>query len=402
MTDTAALPESSIGALAGLRVLDFSRLLPGPYCTWLLADQGAEVIRIENPRELNKQAKIFGWDRLSETQRKRQREQDNLARNKESMQLDIGNADAQALIRKMIADVDVLVEDYRPGVLESLGLGYEALSQINPGLIYCSLTLCGHSGPYRNKPGHDPIALAISGVMSRLGDEPERPGFAGIPAADISTGTHAAFAIMAALFARQRDQLGQFIDIAMSDCSMTFLINLLSRHTDPDHIPPKGSHRNDLGLWRTSDGYYICTTDMEPRYWQRFCEVLNRPDLISKQLDQTVSEALREDIAALFAERTRAEWIDILSAADTQFAAVNTVSEALADPHVQAREMVCNLTNDRGETLRQLGSPIKLGRTPARVRSLAVLPGADTQRILTRFGQTEADIEALHNQGAFG
>lgn len=394
--------EPSTGALAGLRVLDFSRLLPGPYCTWLLADQGAEVIRIENPRELTKQAKIFGWDKLTEAQRKRQREQDNLARNKESMQLDIGNAEAQALIRTMITEVDVLVEDYRPGVLESLGLGYQELAEINPRLVYCSLTLCGHSGPYRNKPGHDPIALAISGVMSRLGDEPDRPGFAGIPAADISTGTHAAFAIMAALFARSRDQLGQFIDIAMSDCSMTFLVNLLSRHSDPDQLPVKGSHRNDLGLWRTSDGYYICTTDMEPSYWQRFCEVIERPDLVSKQLDQSVSVALREDVSAIFATRTRVEWLDILSAADTQFAAVNSVSEALADPHVKARGMVCDLTNESGERLRQLGSPIKLERTPARVRSLAVLPGADTQQILTRFGQTEAEIEALQNQGAFG
>ncbi|MDD7972711.1 CaiB/BaiF CoA transferase family protein [Roseinatronobacter alkalisoli] len=389
-------------ALQGMKVLDFSRLLPGPYCTWLLADMGADVIRIENPRELKKQAKVFGWDRLTPTGRAELRQNDILSRNKKSLKLDIGNPDALALIKRLVLGADIMVEDYRPGVLASLGLDYQTLQKINPRLIYCSLTLCGHTGPYRDKPGHDPVALAISGALSRIGENADTPSFAGVPVADIVTGTHAAFGILAAAIARQRDGKGQHVDIAMSDCAMSLLVNVLSRHPDPSTIPPRGARRADMGLWRTKDNKFIVTTDMEPRYWHRFCEAVGKPEFTELQHDVQSWPRIRTELQIIFSERTRDEWLDLLTAAQTQFCAVHDVAEALTDEHNLARGMVVPVQSDTGRDLQQIGSPVKLTRTPARVRNLAPVPGQDRDEILFAAGLGAKDIKALAAAGAFG
>ena len=381
-------------ALEGIRVLDFSRLLPGPYCTWLLADMGADVVRVENPRELDKQAKVFGWNRLGQPEREAMRRRDVLGRNKRSVVLDIGDEAARETLLGLAADVDVVVEDYRPGVLAGLGLGYDAMRAVNRGLVYCSLTLCGQTGPYRDKPGHDPIALAISGAASRIGEDPEAPGFAGVPAADVVTGTHAAFGILAALRARDRDGEGQHVDIAMSDCSMTLIANLLSRYADLGAMPPRGTRRADIGMWRTADGKFICTTDMEPVYWARFCEAVGRPDFIPLQLDLDSRPMIRRELEAIFAAKALAEWLAILGAANTQFAPVLNVAEALEDPHNRARGMVHEATLPNGSIAKQLGLPVKLSRTPGAIRSPAPLPGEHTAAILGDFDRRAGGTQA--------
>lgn len=383
-----------MSALEGVRVVDFSKFLPGPYCTWLLADMGADVIRIENPREIAKQAKVFGWDRFSDEERRALRETDILARNKRSVMLDIGDAAAQEAIRALVATADIVVEDYRPGVLDGIGLGYEALRAVKPDIIYVSLTLCGQTGPYRDKPGHDPIALAISGVLSRVGENPEAPSFPGIPAADVVTGTHAAFATLAAYIERQRTGEGRHVDVAMTDCAMSLLVNVLSRHPDLSSIPPRGTRRTDIGLWRTKDGAFICTTDMEPRYWRAFCEAVGRPEFIESQNDAARRGEIRAELEKLFASRTREEWIRTLETAGTQYAPVNGISEALADPHVRARGMVMELEGPSGRTVRQLGQPVRLtGET--RIRNLGRSPGADTEEVLSELGLSRETIDRL-------
>lgn len=373
-----------MSALDGIRILDFSRLLPGPYCTWLLADMGAAVIRVEHPRELAKQAKIFGWDRLDDAGRKHLREQDILSRNKRSVLLDIGDAASQQTLRDIAMQVDVVVEDYRPGVLAGLGLGHDDLRAANPALVTCSLTLCGQTGPYRDKPGHDPVALSIAGVASRIG-EADAPGFAGVPAADVVTGTHAAFGILAALRARDRDGQGQHVDIAMTDCSMSLLANVLSRHPDLSNLPPRGTRRADMGLWQCADGAWICTTDMEPRYWRIFCDTVGHPEFADRQNDIAARPEIRAALDATFATKPRAEWLAILGAAGTQFAPVNSVAEAFDDPHLQARGMVRHVNGTR-----QLGHPVALSRTPGSIRHLAPLPGQDTEAVLKDFGISQS------------
>ncbi len=384
-----------MSALADIRVLDFSKFLPGPYCSWMLGDLGATVVRIENPREAAKQAKVFGWDRLSLEQRARLRANDVFARNKHSLLLDPGAAESREIILEFVRRADVLLEDYRPGVLAGMGFGPDEMLAVNPRLIYCSVTLCGQTGPYRTKPGHDPIALAIGGAQSRIGDRPERPSFAGVPVADLLTGSNAVIGILAALHARERSGRGQQIDIAMTDAAMTLIASTIARNPDLSRVRPRGEGRIDCGLWQTADGRYLCTTDMEPRYWERFCRAVGREDFIPLQLDTSRYDEMTVALAAIFAARPLAEWLQILGEADTQFAPVYDIAEALADPHNIARGMVREVAVEQGGTIRQVGSPIKLSMTPTVEPRAAALPDDNLRAALGSFGADPRTLDSL-------
>jgi crotonobetainyl-CoA:carnitine CoA-transferase CaiB-like acyl-CoA transferase len=386
--------------LEGLRVLDFTKFLPGPYCTWLLGDLGADIIRLENPRELAKQAKVFGWDRLDPAARARLRAHDNFARNKRSLLIDPGAAEARAVILELVRRADILVEDYRPGIMESMGLGYGAMQAINPALIYCSVSLCGQTGPAQTKPGHDPVALALSGALSRIGEDPDMPGFPGVPVADLLSGSNAVIGILSAVIARARNGIGQQVDIAMSDSAMALIGTAVSRFPDLAQVPLRGRRRIDSGIWRCADGGLIVTTDMEPRYWQRFCAAIGHPDFAERQHDAAGFAQMRAAIAAAFAGKPRADWLDILAAADTQFAPVLDVAEALDHPHNIARGMALDLPLPDGGSVRQIGSPIHLSETPVRAAVPAREAGADGADILAELGLSDDDIQALAATGA--
>lgn len=386
-----------MSALAGLKVVDFSKFLPGPYCTWMLADLGAEVIRIENPRELAKQRKVFGWDKLSDEQNARLRAHDIFARGKKSVLIDPGSDEGRAAIHRLIESADILVEDYRPGVMAGMGYGWAEMAALNPRLIYCSVTLCGQTGPYARKPGHDPIALAIAGALSRMGEDSDRPAFPGVPVADLLSGSNAVIGILAAVIARAATGQGQQVDIAMSDASLALIANILSRNTDLAKAPPKGMHRADSGIWACADGLYLVTTDMEPRYWRIFVETIGLPELADRQMDRADWPMMKEGIASVMATKPRAEWLDILEAAGTQFAPVLSVAEALDDPHNQARGMVYDLPAPGG-TVRHTGCPIKLSDTPAVLTQPASPAGADTAEVLATLGYDDAQIAALEGK----
>lgn len=382
-------------ALTGVKVVDFSKFLPGPYCTWMLADLGAEVVRIENPRELAKQRKVFGWDKLTDEENAKLRAHDILARGKKSVLIDPGSEAGREAIHRLIADADILVEDYRPGVMASMGYGWPEMAALNPRLIYCSVTLCGQTGPYARKPGHDPVALAVAGVLSRIGDDPDKPSFPTVPMADLMSGSNAVIGILAAVIARVSTGTGQQVDIAMSDSSLALVINLLSRNPDLAKAPPKGVHRADSGLWRCADGEWLVTTDMEPRYWRIFVETIGLPELADRQMDRANWSATKDRIAAAMASKTRAEWLTILDEAGTQFAPVLTIAEALDDPHNLARGMVLDLPAPGGGTVRHTGTPIHLSATPAASPAPARPAGADTREVLAGLGYSSAQIDAL-------
>ena len=373
------------GPLAGIRVVDFSKFLPGPYCTWLLGDLGAEVIRIEHPREIAKQAQVFGWDKLPDAERARIRANDIFARNKRSLLLDPGADASRPIIEELVRRADILVEDYRPGVLAGMGYGYQAMAAINPALVYCSVTLCGQTGPYRDKPGHDPIALAVAGALSRIGEDAEKPGFAGVPVADLLSGSNAVIGILSALIARSTTGRGQQVDIAMSDSAMALIASAVSRNPDLSKVPPRGRHRADIGIYETADHRFLVATDMEPRYWQRFCVAVGRPDYAPLQNDPSRRAEIRAELERIFATRPLAEWLEILAEADTQFAPVSSIAEALADPHNIARGMAIDVPVGGG-TVRQIGSPIRLSDTPAISPCAARVAGADNDDILKELG----------------
>ena len=390
------------GALADVRVVDFSKFLPGPYCSWILADLGAQVVRIENPREVAKQAKVFGWDRLTQEQRARLRANDVFARNKRSLLIDPGAAAAREIILGLIRQADVLLEDYRPGILASMGFGCRQMLEVNPRLVYCSVTLCGQTGPNSNKPGHDPIALALSGALSRMGDRADRPSFPGTPVADLLSGSNAVIGILAALHARNTTGCGQQVDVAMSDSAMALIGTTMSRNPDLSRAPPRGEQRVDCSIWKTKDGRHLCTTDMEPRYWETFCRTLGREDLIALQLDASRRREVTTALAGIFAQRTLAEWLAVLGAAGTQFAPVYEIAEALQDPHNIARGMVLDAVLPDGGAVRQIGSPIKLSAVPAVEPKPARLPGADTREVLLELGYAASCIDELVRTGVIG
>ncbi len=364
--------------LSGIAVLDFTKFLPGPYCTWLLAELGATVTRVEHPRELAKQRQVFGW---TPEQAAAWRARDSFARNKRSIALDPGEEESRLLILQLADRADVLVEDYRPGVMAKMGLGYDALSARNPRLIYGSVSLCGQTGPLSDKPGHDPIALAVAGVLGRIGEDPGAPQFPGIPLADMLAGSNAVVGIMAALLSRAHDGLGQHVDIAMSDSAMALVAPGLARAAGGP-LPPRGTRRADTGLWRCADGRFLVTTDMEPRYWQLFCVTLGFPQFAALQHDVSARPAIAGALATLFATRPAADWLAVLEQAGTQVALVQDPEEAFAHPHNIARGMAGQVPGPDGVPVWQLGCPVHLSGSPPRERPLAGPADGDRQAIL--------------------
>ena len=229
-----------MSALQGVRVLDLSRYLPGPYCTLMLADYGAEVIRVEQPNEVIKKRHTFGQANLSDAELERLKAYETMSRNKRSLLLDLRSPSAGTVMRRLIEKVDVLVSDYRPGVLEASGLDYASVSKINPKLIYCAISLCGQTGPYRDVPGHDPVSLALAGVLSRCGSGSDGPRTVGVPISDINSALHAVTGILLALRARDSSGVGQLVDVAMSDTAFAFVTPALSRFLASGTEPPSG------------------------------------------------------------------------------------------------------------------------------------------------------------------
>jgi crotonobetainyl-CoA:carnitine CoA-transferase CaiB-like acyl-CoA transferase len=400
-TATSSRAPKVAQPLAGLTVLDFSRFLPAQLCTWMLADFGARVIRIENPRELEKLSSAFNLGGLSAAQRERAKAAETLARNKESIVVDLGHASASEILRPLLRDASVLVEDYRPGVLDGLGLGRDLVQQVNPGLHYCSVTFAGQTGPYRSKPGHDQLALALSGVLSRVGENADRPSFPNVPVADVITGLNAALGVLIAHIGERHDRQGRAIDISMLDSAMTFFAWFLARNPDPANVPQRGSHRVDCGIWRTRDGKFICTTNIEPRFWVRFCKAIGREEFAGMQHDAAQWCEMRASIERAIAARDLVEWLAIFERQDVQAEPVNDFHEALGNPHLIERGTVMSLPHE-DEPVVQIGNPVRLTGTATCVRRLGEIPGASTSTVLEEFGFTSGQIAAFFEAGAIG
>lgn len=381
---------SSPGALAGLRVIDFSRFMPGAYFGWIAGDTGADVIRIENPREV---AKSQGRD---PTAFARRRAMQSWQRGRRNLLLNPGHVASRAVLLKLIGEADVLVEDYRRGVMDKMGLGFAEMEALNPRLIYCSVTLAGQEGPLAARAGHDPIALSLSGALSRLNGQ-RAPTLPGVQLADVLSGAHAALGIFTALQARERTGRGQHVDAAMSDACMPLVAITMARNDDLSAVPPlDGAWHPKGGVWRCGDGGYICTTDMEPRYWARFCEVMGRPDFAAIQNDASRYAEMRTALEDIFRTRPRDEWAALFADADTQAMPIYSVGEAADHPHNRARGAVVEV-HYGGETLRHVGTPFRLSGTPPVPGAVHGVPGADSDAILAELG---FDAEALRASGA--
>jgi crotonobetainyl-CoA:carnitine CoA-transferase CaiB-like acyl-CoA transferase len=314
--------------------------------------------------------------------------------------MDLKKKDAREIIYRMAKESDIFVEDYRPGAMERFGLDYEQIRKINPRIIYCSISLCGQDGPYRRKAGHDPVVLALSGVLGQILDKDNIPVMPDpVPIADITAGLHAVIGILLALRVKEQEGRGQYIDIGMLDATMPLLAGVYQRYFRDGIKPERRGKQPYLGIWQTKDGKYICTTDLEPQYWTNFCEAIGKEEFIPYQHDADKKEMIIEAIRRIIETKTRDEWATLLHDAGTMVAPVYSIDEALQDPQVIHRQMVLEIEDPVLGKVKQLGMPIKLSETPGKIRFVAQSPGNDTGETMRRLGYSAGDIERLIKDG---
>jgi len=389
-------------ALERIRILDLSRLAPGPLGSMVLADMGAEVIKVEELEERGGMARdIFVPPGVSPEEEGKYLARDILGRNKKSIALNLKLPEAREIFYKLAATADVIWESYRPGVVDRLGIGYETISKINPRIIYCSISGYGQDGPYRDLPGHDPTYSAIAGVLASNTDMEDRPMTSGVPVADTSVGLYAVIGVLCALIAREKTDRGQYIDVSFADSALSFAAILLGQYMVYGPMPRRQDAQLIQNAWQTKDGKYIASCPLESYFWERFCRALGMEELIhhhhatGEKYDEVVS-AIRDKVLT----KTRDEWFEIMKEADTCVSPVLTFDEILKDPQILHRNMIMELEHPTQGKVKQLGFGIKLSETPAQFRNFAPLLGQHTEEILQELGYSGELVEELRKAGA--
>jgi alpha-methylacyl-CoA racemase len=394
-----------VGVLDGIKIIELARVPPAEMPAMLLADMGADVLKIETP----------------EAERPRGTEADRRAafafvnRNKRSLTLNLKAPEGQAIFRRLAAGADVIVEGFRPGVMKRLGADYEALHALNPRLVYCSLSGFGQDGPYRDFPAHDLNYISLAGVLGLIGEAGRKPAIPLNLVADYAGASlHGALGIMLALFARERTGRGQHVDVAYLDTSVSLLAATPNmRFFFSDGVAPRrgegflGGSYPYYAIYETRDGKLLTIGCTEPWLWENFCRAIGRPEFArcARQPDQFVraanaeEEAVRHEIEALMRTRDRDDWYEQLVRADVCVGKVYDVEEVVADPQLRHRHMIVETEHPTIGKVRQFGIAIKLSDTPGSVRSAAPLPGEHTESVLKDIGVSAEEIARLRGKG---
>lgn len=385
------------GPLHGLKILDFSTLLPGPYGTMMFADMGAEVTRVVAPGVVPRGEYRNPLDEV-------------LGRSKRSITVDMKNPESQEVIKRLIERNDVLVEQFRPGVMSRLGWGYPEAKAVNEKIIYCALTGYGQNGPLRDRAGHDINYLALSGIFSYTGHEGEGPAPFGVQVADLCAGSYnLVVGVLAALYHRDRTGQGQFVDVSMFDGSVALNAISGSMYFGMGHEPKRGAEMLNGGtlydFYKTKDGRYLSAGGLEPKFLAGFLKALGLSDLakpgMSMHFMPNVKEA-KEKVTAAIAEKTLAEWMEFFPAFDCCVEPVVTLEEMAAHPQSEAREMVIEIDDNKGGKARQIGSAIKFSETPPEYKHAGRAPGAETEEILAELGFATEEVGGLKEAQVFG
>ena len=391
--------------LSGLTVIDLTRVLSGPYCTMLLADMGARVIKIEQPGRgddtrawgppfINGESAYF----LS------------INRNKESVTLDLKLPAARRALEGLLDRADVLVENFRPGTMERLGLGYAEVTAARPRLVYCSISGFGQTGPRSAEAGYDAVVQAEGGLMSITGPAAGEPYRLGVAISDVVSGMFAAQGITLALLARERTGRGQHVDIGMLDATAALLTYQAAIYFATGNAPPRLGNRHPTIVpyetFPAADGEFVVAVGNDEQ-WRRFCGVLDAPGLAGEERFATNRgrvanyDELRPVLVERLGARPRTEWVERLKAAGVPCGAVRDIAEVLQDEHLDAREMIQTLEHSAAGALRVLGVPIKLSETPGAVRTPPPLLGEHTDAVLSAdLGMDARQIQEMRHSGA--
>jgi crotonobetainyl-CoA:carnitine CoA-transferase CaiB-like acyl-CoA transferase len=392
--------------LSDVRVLDLTRLLPGGFCSLLLADLGADVLKVEDTGggDYIRWAPPYYGDEDQQASGTRSALYLSLNRGKRSLRINFKTEQGREAMLRLVERYDVVLDGFRPGVLDRLGVGYERMREANPGIVYCAITGYGQDGPFAQRAGHDMNYLGLTGLLGLTGAAGGPPVQAAGQIADLGGGgLMAAFAVMAALHERRRSGEGQMVDVSMTDGALSWLAMVAGRYFCDGEVPRRGEMELAGGLicylpYEAKDGWVTCGA-LEPKFWAALCNGVGRPDLIERQFERPGSDAW-EEIAAVFRSRTREEWRAFNDEHDCCIEPVLDLDEALDSELVRARGMVVELDQPGLGTVRQLGVPVKLSRTPGDPSRPAPGFGEHTDEALREAGYTDEEIAALKEAGA--
>jgi crotonobetainyl-CoA:carnitine CoA-transferase CaiB-like acyl-CoA transferase len=388
--------------LDGIIVLDLTRLLPGAVATMMLGDFGADIIKIEEPgigdpaRQSRAGIKQPGAYFLATN------------RNKRSIAINLKQPAGREIFLELAKRADVVVEGFRPGVMDRLGIGYETLKEINPRLVYCAITGYGQDGPYRGKAGHDVNYISIAGLLGVNGMKDGPPMIPGVQIADLAGGSmHAVIGILLALQARQRSGEGQMVDVSMMDGSLAMMFVPFAAYLANGAQPQRGAQGLSgryacYQVYETEDGRYLALGALEPKFWENACRVLGREDFIDQQfVDAEQMDCIRA-LSEIFRTKTADEWLAAFEGVDTCLALVKDIAEMIDDPQVKNRGLIAEIEHPTSGRIKQIAPTVKLSATPGEMRSPPPLLGEHTSEVMKELGYTDDMINKLSRDGVVG
>ncbi len=405
-----------MSALEGIKILDLSRAGPGPFCTMILGDLGAEVTKIEAPPTAGARQRGIGSGVSAQGEAgRREAAYQAVNRNKKSILLNLRSEEARHIFYQLAEETSVIVEGFRPGVAKRLGIDYQTVTKINPKIIYCSITGYGQDGPYRDLPGHDINYISIAGALNLIGEADRQPVIPLNLIADYGAGgMSAVVGILSALIARGKTGKGQYIDISLTDSVISLLTPVVLDHYFQSGVTPK---RGETGLggaypyyniFKTKDGKFITIGCLEPWLWENLCREIGKedfmpfhhePDHLALKPEGEKWQEISSSLKQLFLTKTRDEWFERLSQKDIPVGKVYSLDEVFTDPQVLHRKMVIEVEHPTEGKIKQVGIAIKLSDTPGRVRNLPPLLGEHTEEILTGLGYNKQRLNELRQKG---